>query len=145
MSIREVLETTTRGSTLMIPIQKLSQVIKLPSKENSVYYLNIWLFDLYGTNGLALATLIVIFVFNTIKLIVLKFNLNITPITNKTFISLFLIVGLFFAFYFWNFKYHPIINIALKTIIISVVYLLAAVKLKISSEINHLLTKILKL
>ena len=111
----------------------------------SVYYLNIWLFDLYGTNGLALATLIVIFVFNTIKLIVLKFNLNITPITNKTFISLFLIVGLFFAFYFWNFKYHPIINIALKTIIISVVYLLAAVKLKISSEINHLLTKILKL
>jgi len=111
----------------------------------SVYYLNIWLFNLYGTNGLALATLIVIFVFNTIKLIVLKFNLNITPITNKTFISLFLIVGLFFAFYFWNFKYHPIINIALKTIIISVVYLLAAVKLKISSEINHLLTKILKL
>ena len=111
----------------------------------SVYYLNIWLFDLYGTNGLALATLIVIFVFNTIKLIVLKFNLNITPITNKTFISLFLIVGLFFAFYFWNFKYHPIINIALKTIIISVVYLLAAVKLKISAEINQLLTKILKL
>ena len=110
----------------------------------SVYYLNIWLFDIFGTNGLALATLIVIFVFNTIKLVILKFNLNITPITNKTFVLFFLILTLFFAFYFWNFNYHPIVNIILKTIIIAAIYLFVAVKLKISNEINQLLTKIFK-
>jgi len=91
-----------------------------------------------------LATLIVIFVFNTIKLVILKFNLNITPITNKTFVLFFLILTLFFAFYFWNFNYHPIVNIILKTIIIAAIYLFVAVKLKISNEINQLLTKIFK-
>ena len=93
---------------------------------------------------LFITVLIVIFVFNTIKLVILKLNLNITPITNKTFVLFFLILTLFFVFYFWNFNYHPIVNIILKTIIIAAIYLFVAVKLRISNEINQLLTKILK-
>jgi|TARA_B110000285_G_scaffold207772_1_gene247411 O-antigen/teichoic acid export membrane protein len=111
----------------------------------SVYYLNVWLFEIYGTNGLALATLIVIFAFNIIKLLILKINLNITPITNKTFISFLMIAVLFFTFYFWNFQFHPIVNIALKTLLITGIYLFAAIKLKISLDINKLLSRFIKI
>jgi O-antigen/teichoic acid export membrane protein len=107
----------------------------------SVYFLNIWLFDIYGTNGLALATLIVILIFNSFKLFIIKRKLHITPATPKTLVISLLIILLFFLFYFWNFSFHPAVNILVKSSLIAILYVYTSVKFNLSEEINLLLLK----
>lgn len=111
----------------------------------SVYFLNVWLFEVFGTDGLALATLMVIFIFNSIKLIIVKSKLNMSPITDKTFKIFSLITVLFFGFYFWDFSFHPLVNIVLKSAIIFVLFAVVAVKLKLSPEINKLISRFIKI
>ncbi len=111
----------------------------------SVYFLNVWLFEVFGTDGLALATLLVIFTFNSIKLTIVKSKLSISPVTDKTFKIFSLIAVLFFGFYFWDFNFHPLINIVLKSAIIFVLYVIVAVKFKLSQEINNLISRFIKI
>lgn len=110
----------------------------------SVAYLNIWLIDVYGMNGAALSTLLVILFFNTIKIWYVKHKFNMLPFTKKSFVLIFLIVIVYALFNFWNFNFHPVINIGLKSIIIIVCYLFITFKLKISLEINQLISKFIK-
>ena len=112
-----------------------------------VYFLNkLFYYELdFGTNGLALATLIVIFSANTFKLLFVKTKFSITPFTNKTVLMLLIIIGLYLGFGFWDFPIsniywfkipiHPIINIILKSFIIIPTYLFLVIKLNISPEI----------
>lgn len=108
----------------------------------SVYFLNVWLFNIYGTNGLALATLVVILIFNSFRLIIIKRKLNITPVTPKTLVILLLIFTLFFLFYFWNFSFHPVINILIKSSLIAILYISVSIKFNLSKDINVILLKI---
>ncbi len=111
----------------------------------SVYFLNVWLFEVYGTDGLALATLLVIFTFNCVKLIIVKYKLNMSPLTDKSFKVFLLISILFFSFYFWNFGFHPLINIILKSGLILILFIILTVRLKLSSDINRLISRFVKL
>ncbi len=79
----------------------------------SVIFLNNWLIDAIGINGAALATLVVVLVFNTIKLWYVKKKFGILPFTDRTATLLLVLLVFFFAFYFWDFHFHPIINIGL--------------------------------
>jgi len=107
----------------------------------SVYYLNLWLIDAIGINGASLSTLLVIIVFNILKVWYVKSKLAMIPFTKKT-IQLVLILGVFFmAFYFWNFPFHPIINIITKSILIIGLYIFVIKKMQISDEINMLISK----
>lgn len=121
----------------------------------SVYFLNkLFYFNLdFGTNGLAMATLITILVFNSAKLFFVKKKFSITPFTNKSLKMFCILVILLLSFYFWNFSVptikllhrdlSPIVNIAFKSILITVFYLFLVVKLSISEQINLLLKKYL--
>ena len=109
----------------------------------AVAFLNDWLIDLVGMNGAALSTLMVILVFNTVKIWYVRRKFLILPFTQKTGILFLIITVLFFAFYFWNFSFHPIINIILKSCLVSGVYIFMVKKLKISKEINDVLDKYL--
>ncbi len=111
----------------------------------SVILLNDWLIDLYSTDGAAISTLVVILFFNTIKLWYVKRTFSITPYSNKTGQLIVLILLVFSSFYFWNFQFHPIVNITLKTLLITGIYLFAAIKLKISLDINKLLSRFIKI
>ena len=104
----------------------------------SVICLNNWLIDVIGINGAALATLIVILVFNTIKLFYVKAKFNILPTTSKTWITLFLIAVLTGMGVCLQFNFHPLINILLETILLSSIYLLAVIKLNLSTDITVL-------
>jgi hypothetical protein len=116
----------------------------------SVYFLNkLFYYELdMGTDGLALATLIVIFCANTGKLIFVKNKFSITPFTDKSFLMILIIAVLYALFIFWDFPIdelylfefpiHPIINIILKSVLITVVYLFLIIKLNISVEITRL-------
>lgn len=117
---------------------------------NHVFYYKIAL----GTDGLALATLITILVFNTVKLWFVNRKFAITPFTDKSWKMVCIIFVLFISFYFWNFSLPelmifnfnstPIFNIILKSILISAVYIFLVLKLKISNEIDLILKRFYK-
>jgi O-antigen/teichoic acid export membrane protein len=121
-----------------------------------VYFLNkLFYYDLeFGTNGLALATLSTFFLFNSIKLWFVHYKFSITPFTSKSFKLFLIILFVFLAFYFWNFSIpaveiagysiSPIINIVLKSILITVIYVFLILKLNISNEFDRLLQKFYK-
>ena len=121
----------------------------------SVYFLNkLFYYQLeMGTDGLALATLIVIFSANTFKLYFVKRKLSMTPFTKKTVAMILIITLLYLLFNFWDFPIeniyilkfpiHPIINIFLKSILIIVLYFFLIFRLNISSEFSSLLKKVL--
>jgi hypothetical protein len=121
-----------------------------------VYYLNtIFYFNMeLGTDGLALATLITIVILNIVKLWFVHYKFSITPFTPKSLKLLFIILFVFLAFYFWNFSIpnieiasysiSPIINIALKSILITIIYVFLIFKLNISNEFDVLLQKFYK-
>ena len=122
----------------------------------SVYFLNTYFYnDLgMGTEGLALATLITILIFNSFKLWFVKKKFSMTPFTNKTFSMIIIILIMFLGFYFWDFSVselyiskfplHPIINIMLKSVVIFSVYMFVVVKLSISEQINNLIKRYVK-
>jgi O-antigen/teichoic acid export membrane protein len=122
----------------------------------SVYFLNkLFYYELdMGTDGLALATLLVIFSANTFKLLFVKRKFSMTPFTDKSLIMILIIVSLYLGFnfwdfpisdiYIWKFPIHPIINIALKSILILVVYIFLVLKLNVSNEFDNLLKKYYK-
>ncbi len=109
----------------------------------SVIVLNKWLIQLFGINGAALATFLVVMVFSTFKIIYIKRKLAIQPFTKKTIQVLVLIILLFASFYFVDFKWHPIINIGVKSMFIALLYITVVYKLNISEEVNGLLRKYL--
>ncbi len=108
-----------------------------------VIVLNRVLISNMGINGAALATLITIFIFSTIKIWYVKNKMSMHPFTTKTLFVLGLIAIIFVAFYFIEFTFHPIVNILLKSLLITLVYLIAVVRLKISDDINELVNKYL--
>ena len=116
--------------------------------------LNMLLIPTYGIFGSALATLITVAIYNTIKLIFVVKKMNLYPFTDKTLYSLGILGVCFSIFYFWDFHFggiyvgkfciSPIINIALKSILITVFYLVVNYKLAISEEFNQVSNSILK-
>lgn len=107
--------------------------------------LNLILIPLYGINGSALATFIAIVVYNTIKVYFVKQKFHIIPFSSETLkISIVLIV-LVFGFYFWEFPFNPFVNIALKSVVIGLVYGFIIFKLNVSEDISEVIKKYLKL
>lgn len=98
--------------------------------------LNMIFIPLYGIDGAALATLISVFIYNTIKLVFVVKKMKLFPFTVNTLKSFAIIIGVFLAFYFWDFDFHPIVSISLKSILITLVYGLLNYKLKISEDVN---------
>jgi O-antigen/teichoic acid export membrane protein len=106
--------------------------------------LNMIFIPLYGIDGAALATLISVFIYNTIKLVFVVKKMKLFPFTVNTLKSFAIIIGVFLAFYFWDFDFHPIVSITLKSILITLVYGLLNYKLKISEDINKVAHKLFK-
>ncbi len=110
----------------------------------SVIILNKLLINSLGIDGAALATLIVVLIFSTIKIVYIQRKMKMQPFSRSTVVVLCVIGGIFLGFYFWNFSFHPIINIVLKTLLVTVVYGIAIIKLKVSSDIQEVYTKYVK-
>ncbi|WP_395045051.1 lipopolysaccharide biosynthesis protein [Flavobacterium sp.] len=106
--------------------------------------LNAIFIPLYGIEGSAFATLITIIIYNTIKLIYVVKKMNLYPFTIKTLYSFGILIVCFTLFFFWEFPFLPIINIGLKSILITIFYLFLNYKLEISDEVNQVVNSILK-
>ena len=106
--------------------------------------LNMIFIPLYGIEGSAFATLITVMIYNTIKLLFVVKKMDLYPFTNKTLESFGILAVCFLLFYFWDFPFHTIINIGLKSILVGALYVYLNYKLKISDEVNSVITNILE-
>lgn len=105
--------------------------------------LNMIFIPMYGITGSALATFISIFVYNTIKLLFVVKKMKLYPFTANTFKSFGIIIGLFLAFYFWEFPFNPFVNIILKSILITIIYVYLNYVFKISTDINYVINNLI--
>jgi len=106
--------------------------------------LNIFFIPRYGILGSAFATLLSITLYSLAKLLFVVKRMHLYPFTNQTISSLGLTGLLFVLFYFWEFPVHPIVGIALKSILVTVLYVYLNYKFKISKEINGVLDSLIK-
>lgn len=102
--------------------------------------LNLWLIPAYGLNGAAIATFLAIFIYNTIKLLYVQIQYKIQPFTNETAKIGLLLLLLGIPLYLIALPFHPIVNILLKSIAVSLLYLAALYKFKISEDVFGLLS-----
>lgn len=105
--------------------------------------LNLVLIPKYDINGAAIATFISIVVYNAIKLWFVYSKFKLSPFTSNTAKTFFLILILIVVFYFWDFPFHPIINIGLKSVLIGLSYVTIVFKMNLSDDITLLLNKFL--
>jgi O-antigen/teichoic acid export membrane protein len=107
----------------------------------SVIILNKWLINLIGINGAALATFLVVFLYSFIKIFYIKSKFKIQPFGINTVKIMFVIFAVYIGFYFWDFEFHPIVNMLLKSIAITLIYVIFVKILKVSKDLNLLINK----
>jgi len=105
--------------------------------------LNMIFIPMYGIEGSALATLITVMIFNTVKLLFVVKKLNLFPFTHKTLHSFGILAACLLLFYFWDFPFYTIINIGLKSILVGCLYVYLNFKLQISEEVNSVIKNVL--
>lgn len=98
----------------------------------------------FGIMGSAFATLLSITFYSIAKLMFVVKKLHLYPFTPQTLNSLLITLLLFLAFYFWDFSFNPLVNILLKSILISIVYVYVNYRFVISAEINQTIDVVLK-
>ena len=105
----------------------------------SVYFLNDYLIDLYGINGAAISTFIVLLIFTVLKIIYIRYKVKLQPFnfnSIKIFTSILLIY--FFNSYI-NLELSPLIEIIIRSIIILITYVLVLYFFGVSKKMKDLL------
>jgi hypothetical protein len=93
-------------------------------------------------NGAALSTFLVVFVANSLKMYYVHRKFQMLPFTSKTGTLLLLLLASYSLFCFWDFPFHPLLNIFCKSSLFLVFYLVISWKLKISEEVNAVFDKL---
>jgi len=106
--------------------------------------LNFIFIPVYGIEGSAFATFLAVVVYNTIKVVFVKQKLKVQPFSVSTLKMVIILFLITLAMYFWEFPFHPIINITLKSVVILIVYFWLILKLNISEDISIQIKKYLK-
>ena len=99
--------------------------------------------NLIGINGAALATLLTILIFNTVKIWYVKKKMDMQPFTKKSVLVLGVILSLYLLWYTLEITVIPMANIMAKSILISLVYGFLIYILKISEDLNLLVNQFL--
>lgn len=106
--------------------------------------LNMIFIPIFGIIGSAFATLLSITLYSLAKLLFVVKKLHLYPFTKQTLHSLGITFVVFLMFYFWQFPFHPIVGIVLKSILVTVVYIYVNFRFAVSIEINQVLNKLMK-
>ena len=105
----------------------------------SVYFLNDYLIDLYGIDGAAISTFIVLLIFTVLKIIYIRYKVKLQPFnfnSIKIFTSILLIY--FFNSYI-NLELSPLIEIIIRSIIILITYVFIIYFFGVSKKMKDLL------
>ena len=124
----------------------------------TVYFLNDILIDIYSINGAALSTLIVVSAFTLIKVIYIRFKLNIMPYSIHSLkvlgiiLLIFILFGdndgdgrvIYFLFKNIDFEFPSLIKIALNSLLVALLYTIIIYKSKSSESINLFIDNLIK-
>ena len=105
----------------------------------TVIFLNIYLIDKIGFIGAAISTMIVIILFNFLKLFFVMYKFKIQPFSKNTLYILALILSNFLVFYNLNISDNFLINLIIKCVFIFLTYLLVIYIMNLSKELNSFL------
>ena len=108
----------------------------------SVYYLNDIFIDIYGINGAALSTLIVVLFFTGLKIVFIKHKLKISPYSINSLKVVSIIIVMFFAFQNFKITDNSILSIIIYSILISIIYTVVIYFMNVSEPINKLIKNI---
>lgn len=106
--------------------------------------LNAWLIPVWGIDGAAMATLVSITLYSAAKLLFVVFKMNLFPFSRNTIVSGLIALVCFVSFYYWEFPFHPVINIGMKSVLVGGLYTAAHYLLKVSDELNSVMVSMLK-
>ena len=106
--------------------------------------LNLWLIPTYGLQGAAIASFSAFFIYNSLKIYYVKTKFHISPFTNETAKVFALLIILGVLFYSFQFSFHPILNIILKSVLITAMYIGVLYRYKISEDVYGVLSRFLK-
>ncbi|RRQ48756.1 lipopolysaccharide biosynthesis protein [Maribacter algicola] len=104
---------------------------------------NLWLIPKFGLQGAAIASFSAFFIYNSLKLYYVKSKFGLQPFTKETLKVFLLVLALAIVFSSVPFSFHPIVNIGVKSILITVVYFMVLYKFRISEDIHTILDKYL--
>ena len=160
---------TERGYIAGLPIIFLISITKLFSASlgclnniitNSRYYryllmfsiasaltaivLNIQFISTYGFIGAAIATLVVVTVFNILKIVLVFYKFRIHPFGIKSGWVLVLIIALYLIFKNVSLELHPFIAVSLKSILVGIFYLGISYFTGLSTEVNNFINRLIK-
>jgi len=107
--------------------------------------LNLLFIPIYGIEGSAIATFLAVFLYNTIKILFVKQKFKMLPYSIDSLKLIGILLVLTMCFYFWDFQFHPILNISIKSILISGLYVYIIYKLNVSEDLSQLIKKYLKI
>ena len=105
----------------------------------TVIFLNIYLIDKIGFIGAAISTMIVIILFNFLKLFFVMYKFKIQPFSKNTLYILALILSNFLVFYNLNISDNFLINLIIKCVFIFLTYLLVIYIMNLSKELKSFL------
>ncbi len=105
--------------------------------------LNMLFIPRYGINGAALATLISITLYSIAKLLFVVVRMKLFPFSQDTLKALVLLALFLAAFYYWDFPFHPLVNIGLKSVVVTLLYVWVHYKARFSVEFNAVLDTIM--
>lgn len=104
---------------------------------------NLWFIPLMGINGAALASLLAVGIYDSLKLYYVWRKFGIHPFTRDSIkvTALLLLLGL--LFYFVNFTFYPLLNILLKSFIMATIYFGMIYRFRISEDVFEVLASFL--
>ena len=103
--------------------------------------MNMWLIPLYGINGAGIATLIAFTSYNLLKSFFVYHKYSLQPFYKETLqTSLFGIITIG-GFFFWDFPFHPIVNISLKSLLVGGLSIFFLLKFNLSEELAKLIRR----
>lgn len=103
--------------------------------------LNMMFIPEWGMTGSGVATLLAFLIYNGAKIFFVKKKFGIQPFSVKTLKASLFFTAMVVLFFFWDFPFHPFINIVLKSMLIVVLSLLAILQLQLSADINGMWNK----
>lgn len=106
--------------------------------------LNYVLIPIYNINGAVIATFLSLFFYGTLKVYYVNKKFNMHPFSKSTVYVLLLILLFSLGFYFWEFSWHPIINIIVKSILVLTIYGFVVYRFSFSEDINTILKNLIR-
>ncbi|WP_435132357.1 lipopolysaccharide biosynthesis protein [Formosa sp. A9] len=107
-------------------------------------FLNMYFIPIYGIDGAAYATFLSVVAYNIIKIVFVYLKFKMLPFTTASLKVFSLILGVGLLFYFWDFPFHPVLNIALKSIFIGLSYVGIVYGFNFSDDVSKLINQFLK-